>query len=71
MLLWLVLWRLALVAVIVRPSVWTLLLCELRSVCCSYGLDYVASMRLHGCFYGLDYVVLVLSELCVCLCLLL
>jgi hypothetical protein len=26
---------------------------------------------LYGCFYGLDYVVLLWSELCVCLCLLL
>jgi hypothetical protein len=44
-----------------------MLLCGLCSLCCSCGLDYVASVLLYGCFYGLDYVVI----LSVCLCLLL
>jgi hypothetical protein len=47
--------------------VWTMLLCGLCALCCSYGLDCVASVLLCGCFYGLDYVVI----LCVGLCLLL
>jgi hypothetical protein len=39
-------------------------LCVLCSLCCSYGLDYVASVLLYGCFYGLVYVVI----LCYCYC---
>jgi hypothetical protein len=35
------------------------------------GVHYVASVLLYGCLYGLDYVVVLWSELCVCLCLLL
>jgi hypothetical protein len=38
------------------PCVWTVLLCGLCCLCCSYGLDYAASMLLYGCFYGLHYV---------------
>jgi hypothetical protein len=51
--------------------VWPVLLCGLCFLCCFYGLDYATSMLLYACFYGLDYVVLLWSELCVCLCLIL
>jgi hypothetical protein len=53
------------------PCVWTMLRCGLCTLCCSHGLDNVASVVLYGFWYRLDYVVILWSELCVCLCLLL
>jgi hypothetical protein len=44
------------------PCVWTMLLCGLCSLRCSYCLDYVTSMLLYACFYGLSYVVLLWSD---------
>jgi hypothetical protein len=43
------------------PKGWgacALLLCGLGSLCCTYGLTYVAPVLLYGCYYGLDCVLI-------------